>query len=73
MSCEVFELPFSQINLRVQFLEVSFVELSGDSFVDFGGHRVLPERLVFLRRIETSNNSRTGDNTQSANHIETTT
>lgn len=59
MSPKVSMLLIGQVGLRVQFLEVPFVELSGDGFIDIeGGHGVLPERLFFLRGFETGNSSR---------------
>ena len=65
ISREVFILLFGQVDLGVQFIEVSFVEPSGDGFVDIVVHGALPERLIFLRGIETDNSSRAGDDTQS--------
>ena len=60
---KVFILLFGQVGLRVEFLEVPFVELSGDGFIDkVGGHGVPPKRLFFLRGFETSDISRAGDN-----------
>ena len=72
-SREVFKLLFSQVDLRVQLFEVSFAKPSGDSFINITGHGVLPERLIFLRGVETSDSSRTDCNTQSINRIETAT
>jgi len=45
---EVFELIFGQINLRVQFLNVSVVELSRDGLIDIEDWGVLPERYFLL-------------------------
>jgi hypothetical protein len=70
---EVFELPFGRVNLRVQFVEVSFVELPRDGFVDVVDHRVLPERRIFLWGIKTSDRSRAGDVMRSVDHTETAT
>jgi hypothetical protein len=56
---EELELVFGRIDLRVQFVEVSFVELSGNGFVDVSGHGVLPECLVLLDGVKTINRPRT--------------
>jgi hypothetical protein len=45
---EVLDLLFGRVDLRVQFVEVLFIELSRDGLVDIFGHRVVPERRVFL-------------------------
>ena len=51
---EVLGLPLGPVNLRVQFVDVSFVKLSGDGLVDVHGHCVVPERRIFLYGIKTS-------------------
>ena len=63
---EIPKLAFGHVGLGVQFVEVSFVEPSGDGLVDTVGHGVLPERLIFLQGIETCNDSGAGDSIQSA-------
>ena len=61
-SSEIFMLLIGQVGLRVQFLEVPFVEFSGDGFIDIvGGHGVLPERLFFLHGFEAGDSSRAGE------------
>jgi len=55
--------------LRVQFIEVSFVEPSRDGFVDIGDYRVVPEPRIFLCGIKTVNLSRAGDEIQSVNRV----
>ena len=69
---EVFELLLGRIDLRIQLVQVSIVELSRDGFVDIRGHRVLPEFCIFLYGIETCDLSRADDNIWSADRIETT-
>ena len=39
----IFELPFGQINLRVQFLEVLFIESPSNCLVDIGDRGAVPE------------------------------
>lgn len=70
---EILILAIGQVGLGVQFVEVSFVEPSGDGLVDTAGHGVLPKRLILLQGIETRNDSRAGDSIQSADRAETTT
>ena len=48
MFCEVFDLPLGRVNLRVQLIEILFVEFSRDGLVDVPGHRAIPERRIFL-------------------------
>lgn len=67
---EVFELLFDHSTCRVQFVEVSFVELSGDRFVDVGDRGVIPESGIFLCGIETVDLSGTEDNMRSVNRTE---
>jgi len=45
---KIFELLFGRVYLRVQFIEISVVELSGDRFVDKADHSILPERRIFI-------------------------
>ena len=72
-SHKLFKLLFGKVCLRVQFLEVSSIEPSGNGFIDAVSHRVLLERLVFLQGIETSNISSAGGGIQSADGVEATT
>ena len=62
MRCEIFELLFGRAIFRVQFIEVSFVELSRDRLVDMGDRGVAPEFCIFLCGIETIDLSRANDN-----------
>ena len=70
MRCEIFELLFGRAIFRVQFIEVSFVELSRDRLVDMGDRGVAPEFCIFLCGIETIDLSRTDGDVRSVNHIE---
>ena len=72
MTCEIFELLFGRVDLRVQFIEVLGVELSRDGFVDVLDHRIIPEPYIFICGIETSNLSRASDKTGLVSPIETT-
>ena len=65
----VFDLPLGQINLRVQFIEVLFVESPSDGLVDIGGWGIVPEICVFLCGVETINLPGAGDGTRSVNRI----
>ena len=67
---KLFELPFGQIIFRVQFIEVSFVEASGDRFVDIFDRSVIPEIGIFLCGIEAVDGSRASDDMRSVNRIE---
>ena len=67
---EVFELLFGRSICRVQFVEVSFVELSRDRFVDIGDRSVIPESDIFLRGIETVDLSRAEDDIRSVNRTQ---
>ena len=69
---EVFELLFGHSTCRVQFVEVLFVELSRDRFVDIGDRGVIPESGIFLCGIETVDLSRAEDEMQLVNYIEKT-
>ena len=69
---EVFELLFGHSACRVQFVEVWFVELSRDRFVDTGDRGVIPESGILFCGIETVDLSRAEDDMQSVNHIEKT-
>ena len=70
MRREVFEFLFGRIIFRVQFIKVSFIELSRDRLVDIGDRGVIPEFGVFLCGIETIDLSGADDDIRSVNHIE---
>jgi len=70
MCGEVLELLFGHSIRRVQFIEVSFVELSRDRFVDIGDRSVIPEFGILFCGIETVDLSRAGDDTRSVNRTE---
>jgi len=70
MRREVFEILFGRAIFRVQFIEIAFVELSGDRFVDIGDRGVIPEFGIFLCGIETIDLSRADDDIRSVNRIE---
>ena len=70
MRGEVFELLFGHIVCRVQFVEVLFVELSRDRFVDIRDRSVIPESSIFLCGIETVDLSGAEDDARSVNHTE---
>ena len=67
---EVSELLFGQTIFRAQFIEISFVEPSGNRFVDVGDRSVIPEFGTFLCGIETIDLSRADGDVRSVNHIE---
>jgi len=52
-------------------MSISFVELPGDGFVDTRANRALPERRLFLKRIETIKFSRACEDARLANRKET--
>ena len=61
------ELLFGKIIFRVQLIEVSFVEVSRDRFVDIFDRSIIPEIDIFLCGIETVNVSRADDDMRSVN------
>ena len=67
---KVFELLFGQIIFRVQLIDVSFVEVSRDRFVDIFDRSVMPEIGIFFCGIETIDVSRADDGMRSVNYIE---
>ena len=58
---KLFRLLVGQAGFRVQFIEVPFVELPRDGFVDAGDRGVVPEPRIFLHGIETIDRSGAGD------------
>ena len=62
-----FELLFSQVIFRIQLIEVSFVEVFRDCFVDIFDRSIIPEIGIFLRGIETVDVSRADDDMGSVN------
>ena len=65
---EIFELLFSRIHQRVQFLEVLIVEPSRNGLVDISEYRVVPVYRVLCSVIENVDLSGASDETLWLNH-----
>jgi hypothetical protein len=57
---EGLELLISRVGLGIQFFGILLIKLSGNSFVNAGDHRILPEYRALLHGIETINWARAG-------------